>query len=209
MARTLIGYGTTNSQGIATLDHNTSDESINGYTGTGAGELNITASAGVLESSTLTVWDYIRCDMGTTAEHNDIWNDMTCFTRGDESSRFYYDNTNGTSNKQVTFGSQITLTGNHCIEIETTSLTTSTARLQLTRYETGKTTTYNNAVLQNIGKYRIEVRDGVTYWYLNDNPNPFKTDSTQPSGSYLVTIITNRQTVSDFNFKNFKVYPIE
>jgi len=39
-----LGYGTTNSNGVAHLDHDPQGNPINGYTGTGAGEIDVLAS---------------------------------------------------------------------------------------------------------------------------------------------------------------------
>lgn len=39
-----LGYGTTNSNGVAHLDHDPQGNPINGYTGTGAGEVDVVAS---------------------------------------------------------------------------------------------------------------------------------------------------------------------
>lgn len=39
-----LGYGTTNSNGVAHLDHDPQGNPINGYTGTGAGEIDVVAS---------------------------------------------------------------------------------------------------------------------------------------------------------------------
>ena len=39
-----IGYGVTDSNGVAHLDHDPQGNPINGYTGTGAGEVDVIAS---------------------------------------------------------------------------------------------------------------------------------------------------------------------
>ena len=71
MARTLIGYGITNNQGIAKLDHDANDQSIEGYVGEGAGSINIKAECGLL-SKTYSVMDYIKYDSGIDPD-NTIW----------------------------------------------------------------------------------------------------------------------------------------
>ena len=74
MSRILLGTGITNREGVAKLDTSTSNTALtHSYTGTGAGELNITATTGVLESSTLTVWDYLFYDEGVTGAKNTNW----------------------------------------------------------------------------------------------------------------------------------------
>ena len=51
MARRLIGTGVTNSQGIATMNKDPNGNTITGYTGTGAGKLQIIAVSGDVQSS--------------------------------------------------------------------------------------------------------------------------------------------------------------
>ena len=52
MARRLIGTGITNAQGIAIMDKDAQGETITGYTGVGAGKLQIVAESGSLQSQT-------------------------------------------------------------------------------------------------------------------------------------------------------------
>ena len=87
MARTLIGYGITNNQGIAKLDHDANDQSIEGYVGEGTGSINIKAECGSLLSKTYDVIDCTSIDYATSSAHLDsMWSSVTYFTRGDEYS---------------------------------------------------------------------------------------------------------------------------
>lgn len=80
MARRLIGTGVTNSQGIAIMNKDAQGNPITGYTGTGAGRLQIIAESGDLQSETYDLYDCIKYDLATTANHNDIWDTQP--TRG-------------------------------------------------------------------------------------------------------------------------------
>ena len=74
-----IGYGVTNSNGVAHLDHDPQGNSINGYTGTGAGEVDVVASLdnpvveGSIVSETFIVDDTYKYDLATITKHTDFW----------------------------------------------------------------------------------------------------------------------------------------
>lgn len=76
-----IGYGVTDSNGVAHLDHDPQGNPINGYTGTGAGEVDVIAStdnpisSGSIVSEIYEVIDCTFYDEGLQAEghHNDNW----------------------------------------------------------------------------------------------------------------------------------------
>ena len=78
MTKTLVGYGYTNAQGVATLDYDPNDDPIepSGYHGTGAGHIGITAET-VIDGSTLQetipVIDGKFYDIGTTGTINPLW----------------------------------------------------------------------------------------------------------------------------------------
>ena len=70
----LIGYGYTNSSGVATLDYDTDDDEIDGYTGTGAGVMNFRAEMhddSTVVSEPYPVIDSLFYDTGITGtDHN-------------------------------------------------------------------------------------------------------------------------------------------
>ena len=87
----LIGTGTTNGQGIATLNKNPSGTTITGYTGTGAGKLNLLASThpdptdpDALTSSII-LYDCLKYDSGKDPGYNNsMWSSATNLNRGAE-----------------------------------------------------------------------------------------------------------------------------
>ena len=77
MTRTLIGKGTTNAQGIATMTEDAQGQSINGYTGVGAGLIDVEAEVTIDGSSVVSipypVCDCLYYDDCTSANHNTNW----------------------------------------------------------------------------------------------------------------------------------------
>lgn len=81
-----LGYGITDENGIATLDHDSNGDPItHSYTGTGAGEIDVVASlddqSHISDSSILSetyeTLDCIKYDNATQSSHNDsIWNSI-------------------------------------------------------------------------------------------------------------------------------------
>ena len=74
MARRYLGYGYTNSQGIAKLEYDADGEPLtHSYTGVGAGKLDIVAESGSLQSESYAIYDCIVFDNGISSDYNDIW----------------------------------------------------------------------------------------------------------------------------------------
>lgn len=71
MARRLIGTGITNNQGIAIMNTDPQGNPITGYTGTGAGKIQIIAESGQLTSEQYTITDCTFYDTCTT--NHDQW----------------------------------------------------------------------------------------------------------------------------------------
>ena len=84
-----LGYGVTDSNGVAHLKKNAKDQDIDGYTGVGAGEIDIIASLdnpivdGSIVSVPCNVLDCYKYDEGLLAEghHNDIWTGIYYYKR--------------------------------------------------------------------------------------------------------------------------------
>ena len=76
-----LGYGVTNENGVAKLDHDAQGQEIShSYTGVGAGEIDVLASLdnpideGSIVSETYEVGDYLVYDKATTGEKSSDWN---------------------------------------------------------------------------------------------------------------------------------------
>ena len=72
MAKRLIGTGITNSQGVAIMNKDPEGNPITGYTGVGAGQLQIIAETGTLQSETENLLDAIVLETELTT--NKTWN---------------------------------------------------------------------------------------------------------------------------------------
>ena len=72
----LIGYGYTNSSGVATMTKDASGEDIDGYTGVGAGVMNFRAEMhddSTVVSNTYPVWDTLFYDDARDGHQNSNW----------------------------------------------------------------------------------------------------------------------------------------
>ena len=103
------GYGVTDSNGVAHLDHDASGNPINhSYTGVGAGEIDVVASldnpvsSGSIVSETYNIWDTLVYDSGVTGRDTTKWStsgspsiytDGTGTTLSATSSSMYSSNT--------------------------------------------------------------------------------------------------------------------
>jgi len=116
----LLGTGTTNSQGIATLNKDPDDQTIDGYTGVGAGKVDIIASDNedptdteAMISEPKIITDCRAYDHALSGEgnHNDtMWSSVTNFTRGDSYTEI--------ASTGSGYGRTVTLNDNECLEID-------------------------------------------------------------------------------------------
>ena len=107
MARRLIGTGITNAQGIAIMNKDAQGETITGYTGVGAGKLQIIAESGTLQSETYELIDALFYDEALT---NEKWNsnyaDVTTNREiVSDGTRLYYSAESGTKYCNTVIGS--------------------------------------------------------------------------------------------------------
>ena len=96
MAYKYLGYGTTNSDGVAHLDHDADGKRIdNSYTGVGAGEIDVVASldnpvsSGSIVSVPCSVLDTLFYDDGVTGNVPSAWNPNSSCTMTRHSSDGY------------------------------------------------------------------------------------------------------------------------
>ena len=73
MARRLIGTGITNSQGVAIMNKDAQGNPITGYTGVGAGRLQIVAESGTLQSETYELYDCMFYDDGVSTSGGKLY----------------------------------------------------------------------------------------------------------------------------------------
>ena len=207
MTYVLIGYGTTNSNGVATMTHDKDGNTVNGYTGTGAGELNLVASTDntITESSllseTYSILDSIIYIKGDTVTSNLTTNqDITLSVENNyikmtpsSTNKWQVLNVNSSnnylnpSNDYIAEFDYILPTNDYCV------FTICGANLRL---NWGTATEEHHA--------KVELKDGVAKIYIDEN--------TQASTSGNVTPATEcafgLYSIANLKIKNFKVYPI-
>ena len=217
MSRTLIGYGYTNSQGIATLDHDSNDQSIEGYVGEGAGQLNIKCEYGSLQSEIYEVYDTIVYDNMTSSDTAIfvVYNDSAIITRGD---------TYATVTAQGTSNSTIICKPNNSYDVYDTDrdvivefdlITQNDIELSLRQ---SGTTVKAAVVARNMGvsttewnniKLKYDATNQKLIPYVNDSiPSYYQTNQvscvfTTSKGSFG---IQDWQKDINLQIKNFKIY---
>lgn len=214
MAYIYLGYGKTNEQGIATLDHDAQGNPItHSYTGTGAGELDIIASLDdnthisdrSIQSGTYRTLDCIQYDSCTTGTVNSNWLNSSAFTSvsSDPTGMSVINNTSAQQqliwNKQGTSSDQRDWDYPSCIEFEILEMTGSV--YLMCRSESNQ----NAPRISNygVGKHRIEVTDSsMKYFFEDELKLSYDYDNT------LFAIRFHADASSNFKLKDFKVYPI-
>ena len=207
-----LGYGVTNENGVAKLDHNSEGQEIShSYTGVGAGEIDVVASLdnpvsqGSIVSETYSILDTIAFDNATLSDHNDIWytNNAT-ITRG-------ADNTTVTATAQwgaIYLGNPTTRTPLNllsnadeiCIEWIGSNVE-ATNGLDI-RYNDGS----NRYIgfVTGTGHHKMVLSKTRVDLYL-DNVLKKGWDANIPN-AYFQSVGT--ETGMEFNFKDLKIYPI-
>ena len=124
-----IGYGVTNSNGVAHLDHDPQGNSINGYTGTGAGEVDVVASLdnpvveGSIVSEIYDVCDAVWYDKGILddPQTNDNWGDYSSFATLTRTLTHSILKETGSTNviaRIYNNGRTYKFNGNYCLELD-------------------------------------------------------------------------------------------
>ena len=208
---TYLGYGTTDSNGVAKLDHDANGDAIDhSYTGTGAGEIDVVASvdkpiaSGSVVSTTYEVLDAIFYITGTTDTGN--WQYNTSNT-----SLSYSDD--GT---HIAGGGYCTLKVNNsthyfdgtndlCFEFDIKPA--HTTQLRYVNKDNGE------GAICNISSSTEFVHVKLVYSASNNKITPYinGTQGTDASTSNTATIGMNIQDWSntlDVYVKNLRVYPI-
>ena len=201
MARRLIGTGITNSQGVAIMNKDAQGNTITGYTGVGAGRLQIIAESGTLQSETYELIDCTKYDTGVTGTATNIYygTNVNLLTRGSE-----YSEITQTSDTQFIY---VLISDNCCIEFDANVNVDNTVPfISLTNDGTvvaQKTQNNLGTVDDTWIHYKIEITDGTAV---------FSTDYSQTTSSSTVTnfnrIRLRKGSGETFKFKDFKVYPI-
>ena len=215
-----LGYGVTDENGIAKLDHNPQGNPLtHSYTGTGAGKVDIVASLddeiddSSLVSETYSIRDGLLLDH-CTSEVTGRWynyqnilsieynnNGMT-ITKNEQNNTQRYLYWNDTAISTTKIGGYNTITTPMCIEFDCSAITGS---IQLVFVDNASTPNQRFIEISNTGHYRI-VLNGETVTVYCENTQV---------GSSLSLNGSNTQFRMGFNvanesitIKDFVIYPI-
>ena len=212
----LIGYGTTNSSGVATLTNapDGSTLSPNGYTGKGVGKIDIQAELhddSSVVSQPYTVIDAMFYDSGFTGTPNSDWwkssNNIT-LTSGDDGltatgSDYIAPNKNGSSHSSM---SDLVDWNDFVCEftVHSISNTSNTCNLELRDANGNINRVYlSQWSLTDGDVVRVEYSGNVAKFYKNG----VQQGSNQTSCSGVVMVRFNL-TSNTLKFSNYKLYPI-
>lgn len=211
-----MGYGTTDSNGIAKLDHDENGSAItHSYTGTGAGEIDVVASLdeeiveGSIVSEIFEVLDCSAYDTGINGTANDIWDISNCtLTRGTEYSEI---------SETVEYGYIRTKQANaipkDCImEFDYMNVDGAIGNNMFGIYSSANQyiTVINFTYLGNlsIGAWhhiKIKIENGLMTVTNTTNQTVYTLNLTIPTEKILFLFMTTNQTTKA-RFKNFKAY---
>jgi len=209
-----LGYGITNEQGIATLDHDANGDPItHSYTGTGAGEIDIVASLddnskisdSSIQSETYSVIDGTFKDIGTSTDYT-AWRNSD-FT-GDNLQR---NSEYTTLIPQDTFDEcDIAVSNDFCIEFDVNiTFTTNNNIFRFTQNRwngKGSLSTTQLGLSSNVWSHVKLSKTSNTVAVIVDGET--KTPLTLSDTIDTFMIILNYEIISNLKYKNFVVYPI-
>ena len=209
-----LGYGVTNSNGVAHLDHDPQGNPINGYTGTGAGEIDVVASldnpveSGSIVSGTYQLLDTLLYDKGLsgTGNYNDsAWDNISYFTefsRGENGTTVTnnkganrYLPANIVSGTTYDFNTPFRLEFN----FEKLNQTSTNSQLQVMNEQNENFSTWLGAN----GHYVIDVKENEVTWTIDGRA---QTGKTVTLGTVFVRFYLPNG--ASMKFSNFKIYPI-
>lgn len=202
-----IGKGTTDENGIALMTEDASGNPVEGYTGTGAGIVNIFAECHNVQSEPIELLDAIFIDAAVTGSKNSNWtnysdrltvetDDEGTLLTGNASNNGYY----------IAKGDTPFIFSDYQCEFDVVSITGSNIW-----YHKHQTAGNENVVILNTWitgpcHVKIAVKDGVATLYV-DNVQKTTTNLTI-TAPYEVAFRLNTGTSNNLKYKNFIIYPI-
>lgn len=209
-----LGYGTTNSNGLAMLDHDANGNPItDSYTGVGAGKIKIVASldSTINDNSIISdEYELIDCifrDGGTYYDsnytqfygyanfHPQVSTDGTLLTQSVASTYNYYANIDSTSDLYD-------FTAPFCLEFDVVNFTGTVGTQIAESGQSGAIRLFSQLGITGACHLKITV-NGSQILYQIDNGTPITQNYTVTKAR--VSIIINNGTLT---YKNFMIYPI-
>ena len=195
MVLRFLGESVTDSNGLAVLP--------DGYTGTGAGEIDVVAKTEIddssLQSEPYPVLDCMVRDGATSNDKNDtMWSSVTGFTRG-------ADSTTVSISSQV-YTAQYNVGDGVAIEYDLFDIVDKCV-VQIARYQDGQTTSYDYQVYGTACKVRVEVTTDKIIFKAGNTV--IQTVNSRTNNKFrFFFLLDNTSHQSNFKYKDFKVYPI-
>ena len=143
-------------------------------------------------------------DFGVTSDYTNLFNIPSAFVRTADRTNIFIDQTNQSSAWQTTLINPILI--DEGVNVEFDLLYASYLNMQIGRYETGKSNSYDSYILTNIqSKTRvlIEIFEDKNKWYVNKDLVLF--DSDRPLTQFNLFFRAPRNTILDFSYRNFKI----
>ena len=218
-----IGYGVTNSNGVAHLDHDPQGNSINGYTGTGAGEVDVVASLdnpvveGSIVSEIYDVCDAVWYDKGILddPQTNDNWGDYSSFATLTRTLTHSILKETGSTNviaRIYNNGRTYKFNGNYCLELDLKQEDGDFTNAVIDIRDFNGSSHMNYANFNNMGVSDYDWHHIVVK--ITENTVTFKADNNTP---YSIPRTVNADyrlglwgggNITELHFKDVRVYPI-
>ena len=199
MAKRLIGTGTTDNNGTATIQ----------YTGTGAGKIDIVAEytdgESIIQSETYSIMDSKWYDFGTDSTNN-IWLNSSTMTvtYGDDCATLT-ETTSGTTGVLVTDSNHV-IQPNDVFEFDFMQVDGSTAYSPIYIRNRTNGASLSNFSLYNIGRQVLNTWIHLKCQIIDDNPTPVERPMSNTDTGYRLYLNTPTD-ITTLKYKNFKVYP--
>ena len=211
-----LGYGVTDSNGVAHLDHDANGDPLtHSYTGVGAGEVDVLASldnpvsSGSIVSETYEVLDCVFYEDGTTGTPNTYWSADTGLNVTPSSNGILLENTTSSGKVYAINLPDVETSSifdfNLPLVVEFDVISTTGIRFFINS-STGGTNLDKNFTSSITGNNKVKfiIRNN-SYDLIIDNGTPTTTNCNlvNPIGIRFVVVAN-----CNFQFKNFKIYPI-
>ena len=203
-----IGKGITDENGIAKLTEDAEGNPCEGYTGTGAGIVNIFAECHSIQSEIYSLLDAIFIDYGVTGKKNSNWtnynNRLTVVTDETGTTLTGYESANGYY--FVRADNPFTFT-DYTAEFTVVGTIDSSVRW----FHQNKDSTNENVFIFNRGWFgqdennvKITVNNGVATLFVNDTQRG--TTNLTVNSPYEIAFRFANGTQNTITYKDFKVY---
>lgn len=211
---TYLGWGTTDSNGVAKLDHDANDDPLShSYTGSGVGEVDVVASldkpivSGSVVSQPSTVIDAICYDTGISGTANDsMWNDINSILKRTSDYSYLDGVLWNTIVVKLNNSQSLPFNNGICVELDVVEVT---GQCRIVFYDGSNHQNVWNSLDQydDVGHWKFTLKDGKFKAQYN-NGTPFEIGDFNTSVSTFTAKLECYTNFQSFKFKNFTMYPV-